>query len=61
MTFDLEVMLKRIVGTIAEYAVVFKEGIPYSVLSRKYGKKLNQQGIDLESTLIDLKGRGLIS
>lgn len=58
--FDLELMVKKVVGTIVEYTVLFKEGIPYSVLSRKYGKKFNQQNIDLEAVLIDLKNRGFL-
>ncbi len=46
---------------INEYAAVFKEGIPYAVLSRKYMKKLNQQGSDLDKMLIELKNQQLIN
>ncbi|HRT83949.1 MAG TPA: hypothetical protein P5523_04860 [Bacteroidales bacterium] len=50
----ISILKNRLVNAVNEYSAVFKEGIPYAVLSRKYGKKLIQLGTDLDTVLKEL-------
>ncbi|HMX98732.1 MAG TPA: hypothetical protein PK473_03135 [Nitrosomonas sp.] len=57
----ISILKNRLVTAVNEYCAVFKEGIPYAVLSRKYGKKSAQMNTDLDTVLKELKEAGLIN
>ena len=57
----ISILKNRLLNAMNEYCAVFKEGIPYSVLSRKYGKKLSLLGSDLDTMLEILSAEKLIN
>lgn len=56
---ELDIIKTRFLSAVNEYAAVFKEGISYAILSRKYGKKLTRHN-GLDVFLEDMRKEGKI-